>query len=161
MHSGNDAESEPELYEPILGETDETSPVPAAVTPSRRLLVLCSVAGFLVGSGVFGLLWALSGVHAGALEDARAACEALDRVGEIPDTSGSSTPTLTLAISPQRMHRMIAARELAAAAAQVDNSYQPLADRMNGVSRMVLSAHFNDASGQRDLVQAQSLCAQI
>jgi len=134
---------------------------PVEAPPSRRPLVLCALAGFVVGSSVLGLLWGLSGVHAGALEDAKAACEALDRVGDIPDTTQSSTPTLAQGLSTERLHRMTAARELAAAAAAVNGAYQPLADHIDGVSRMVFSLHFNDISGQRHLVEAQELCARV
>ena len=149
--TGNEAEAVPE----------ETSAEPAVPTASRRLPVLCAIAGFVVGSSVLGLLWGLSGVHAGALEDAKAACEALDRVGDLPDTSRSTTPALTPSLAPERLHRMTAARELSAAAAQVNSAYQPLADHIDGVSRMVLSLHFNDISGQRHLTQAQELCARV
>lgn len=134
---------------------------PVEAQPSRRLPVLCAVAGFVVGASVLGLLWGLSGVHAGALEDAQAACQALDRVGEIPDTTQSSTPTRTQGLSTERLHRMTAARELSAAAAAVNSVYQPLADHIDGVSRMVFSLHFNDISGQRHVVQAQELCARV
>ncbi len=129
--------------------------------PSRRLLVLCAVAGFVLGGSVLGLLWGLSGVHAGALDDAVAACQALDRVGELPDTSRDAQPSLTPSLSSERLHRMMAARELAAAAAQVNANYQPLADHIDGVSRMVLSLHFNDISGQRHLTEAKEICGRI
>ncbi|MFD9892065.1 hypothetical protein ACFWY9_22205 [Amycolatopsis sp. NPDC059027] len=56
---------------------------------------------------------------------------------------------------------MTAARELSAAAAEVDPAYQSLADHIDGVSRMVFSLHFNDLSGQRHLVQAEQLCARL
>ncbi|ADJ42007.1 hypothetical protein AMES_0180 [Amycolatopsis mediterranei S699] len=135
----------------------ESKPPP----PARRLLVVCAVAGFLLGGGVLGLLWGLSGVHAGALEDAVAACQALDRVGELPDTSRDAQPALTPGLSSERLHRMVAARELAAAAAQVNANYQPLADQIDGVSRMVLSLHFNDISGQRHLTEAKEICGRI
>ncbi|MEU5265080.1 hypothetical protein [Amycolatopsis sp. NPDC021455] len=135
--------------------------VTTAPPPSRRMLVLATVAGFVLGSGVLGLLWALSGVHAGALEDAVAACQALDRVGELPDTSRDAHPSLTPSLTSERLHRMTAARELSAAAAQVNPNYQELADHIDGVSRMVFSLHFADISGQRHLVQAKEICARI
>lgn len=139
----------------------ESDEVKAPPPQSRRLLVLCAVAGFVLGGGVLGLLWGLSGVHAGALDDALAACQALDRVGELPDTSRDAQPSLTPGLTPERLHRMTAARELSAAAAQVNATYQPLADHIDGVSRMVLSLHFNDISGQRHLVQAQEICGRL
>ncbi|WP_328645651.1 hypothetical protein OHS58_38320 [Amycolatopsis sp. NBC_00348] len=145
-------------YEEISAEPSE---VAAPAPPSRRLLVLCAVAGFVLGGGVLGLLWGLSGVHAGALDDALAACQALDRVGDLPDTSRDTQPALTPGLTPERLHRVTAARELSAAAAQVNENYQPLADHIDGVSRMVLSLHFNDISGQRHLVQAREICARI
>ncbi|MEC3977987.1 hypothetical protein [Amycolatopsis sp. H20-H5] len=134
----------------------------AAEPPSRRPLVVTAVAGFLIGSTVLGLLWALSGVHAGALEDARAACDTLDRAGTLPDTTSDATDRITTPrLSPETLHRVTAARELAAAAAETNATYQPLADHMDGISRMVFSLHFNDLSGQRHVVQAAQLCAQL
>ena len=148
----------PDFDESPAGSDEVAAPAP---TPSRRPLVLAGVAGFVLGSGVLGLLWGLSGVHAGALEDAVAACQALDRVGELPDTSRDAQPSLTPGLSSERLHRMMAARELAAAAAQVNANYQPLADHVDGVSRMVLSLHFNDISGQRHLTEAKEICGRI
>jgi hypothetical protein len=151
--TGTDADPD---FDESPAEPEATPPPPA-----RRLLVLCAVAGFVLGGSVLGLLWGLSGVHAGALEDAVAACQALDRVGELPDTSRDAQPALTPGLSSERLHRMMAARELAAAAAQVNANYQPLADHIDGVSRMVLSLHFNDLSGQRHLTQAKEICGRI
>jgi hypothetical protein len=139
----------------------ETGEVVAPVPRPRRMLVLSAVAGFVLGGGVLGLLWGLSGVHAGALDDALAACQALDRVGELPDTSRDAQPSLVQGLTPERLHRMTAARELSAAAAQVNATYQPLADHIDGVTRMVLSLHFNDVSGQRHLAQAREICGRI
>ena len=150
--------ADPDFDESPAESGEVTTPAPA---PSRRLLVLATVAGFVLGSSVLGLLWGLSGVHAGALEDAVAACQALDRVGELPDTSRDAQPSLTPSLTSERLHRMMAARELSSAAAQVSPNYQALADHIDGVSRMVLSLHFNDLSGQRHLVQAQEICARI
>ncbi|GAA4542945.1 hypothetical protein [Amycolatopsis samaneae] len=133
----------------------------AGDVPSRRPLVLAALAGFAVGGGVFGLLWALSGVHAEALQDARDACAALDRVGAIPDTTRSGASRSLTTMSAGQLHRMTAARELSAAAAEVDPAYQPLADHIDGVSRMVFSLHFNDLSGQRHLAQAEQQCARL
>ncbi|MEQ0561462.1 hypothetical protein ABJI51_26335 [Amycolatopsis sp. NEAU-NG30] len=150
--TGTDAEPDYEESSVDRGET---------AGPSRRPLVLSAVAGFVLGASVLGLLWGLSGVHAGALEDAVAACQALDRVGELPDTSRDAQPSLTPALSAERLQRMTAARALSAAAAQVNANYQPLADHIDGVSRMVLSLHFNDISGQRHLTEAKEICGRI
>jgi hypothetical protein len=154
---GTGTDAGPDFEEPST-ESEEVKTTPP---PSRRMLVLCAVAGFVLGGGVLGLLWSLSGVHAGALDDALAACQSLDRVGELPDTSRDAQPSLTPGLTPERLHRMTAARELSAAAAQVNAAYQPLADHIDGVSRMVLSLHFNDISGQRHLAQAQEICGRI
>ncbi|MFI5583566.1 hypothetical protein ACIA5G_00905 [Amycolatopsis sp. NPDC051758] len=158
---GTGTEAGPDFDEPSDETSAETGEVTAGPPPSRRMLVLCAVAGFVLGGGVLGLLWGLSGVHAGALDDALAACQALDRIGELPDTSRDAQPSLTPGLSGERLHRMTAARELAAAAAQVNATYQPLADHIDGVSRMVLSLHFNDISGQRHLVEAKEICGRI
>jgi len=158
VDTGTGTGAGPDFDESPAGSDEVAAPAPA---PSRRLLVLAGVAGFVLGSGVLGLLWGLSGVHAGALEDAVAACQALDRVGKLPDTSRDAQPSLTPGLTSERLHRVTAARELSAAAAQVDANYQPLADHIDGVSRMVLSLHFNDISGQRHLVQAKEICARI
>ncbi|MGW3960247.1 hypothetical protein ACWED2_10535 [Amycolatopsis sp. NPDC005003] len=155
LDPGTGTDADPDFDE-SSEEAESASP-----PPSRRLLVLCAVAGFVLGGSVLGLLWGLSGVHAGALEDAVAACQALDRVGELPDTSRDTQPSLTPSLSSERLHRMMAARELAAAAAQVNANYQPLADHIDGVSRMVLSLHFNDISGQRHLTEAKEICGRI
>ncbi|MBE1499481.1 hypothetical protein H4696_006581 [Amycolatopsis lexingtonensis] len=146
---------------PDFEESPAESGEPTAPQPSRRLLVLCAVAGFVLGGSVLGLLWGLSGVHAGALDDAVAACQALDRVGELPDTSRDAQPSLTPGLSAERLQRMTAARALSAAAAQVNANYQPLADHIDGVTRMVLSLHFNDISGQRHLAEAKEICGRI
>ncbi|MBE8518059.1 hypothetical protein ILP97_11170 [Amycolatopsis sp. H6(2020)] len=152
---GTGTDADPDFDE--SSEEAEVKPPP----PSRRLLVLSAVAGFVLGGSVLGLLWGLSGVHAGALEDAVAACQALDRVGELPDTSRDTQPSLTPSLSSERLHRMMAARELSAAAAQLNANYQPLADHIDGVSRMVLSLHFNDISGQRHLTEAKEICGRV
>jgi hypothetical protein len=156
--AGTGAEAGPDYDDESPADSGEAA---APVPQSRRMLVLCAVAGFVLGGGVLGLLWSLSGVHAGALDDALAACQSLDRVGELPDTSRDAQPSLTPGLTPERLHRMTAARELSAAAAQVNATYQPLADHIDGVSRMVLSLHFNDISGQRHLVQAQEICGRL
>ena len=160
VDTGTGTDAGPDFDEP-LSESGESGEAAAPLPYSRRLLVLCAVAGFVLGGSVLGMLWGLSGVHAGALEDAVAACQALDRVGELPDTSRDAQPSLTPGLTPERLHRITAARELSAAAAQANVNYQPLADHIDGVSRMVLSVHFNDISGQRHLREAQEICARI
>ncbi|WP_409489342.1 hypothetical protein [Amycolatopsis sp. cmx-11-12] len=130
--------------------------------PSRRPQVLTAVAGFVIGASVIGMLWALSGVNAGALEDAQDACSALARVGTIPDTTDAAPGDRTVAVlAPEILHRMTAARELSAAAAAANGTYRPLAEHIDGVSRMVFSLHFNQVSGQRHLAQAEQLCTQL
>ncbi|WP_181773081.1 hypothetical protein [Amycolatopsis pittospori] len=130
--------------------------------PSRRPQVVTAVAGFVIGAGVLGMLWALSGVNAGALEDAQDACQALARVGTIPDTTDSAPEERTVPVlAPEVLHRMTAARELSAAAAAANDTYRPLAEHIDGVSRMVFSLHFNQIAGQRHLAQAEQLCTQL
>ncbi len=130
--------------------------------PSRRPQVVTAVAGFVIGAGVIGMLWALSGVDAGALEDAQDACQALARVGTIPDTTEAAPDERTVPVlAPEVLHRMTAARELSAAAAAAQETYKPLAEHIDGVSRMVFSLHFNEIAGQRHLARAEQLCTQL
>jgi hypothetical protein len=56
---------------------------------------------------------------------------------------------------------MSAASELAAAAAEQDSSYKPLAQDLDVANQMVASFQFSDADGQRALTRARELCAQI
>ena len=142
-------------------EPDQPEPVPSAAPAARRLLVLCAIIGFVLGGGVVSLLWSLSGVHAGANVDAKAACDALARVGEIPDNSIPGASLRVKPVTDDRLRRMAAARELAAAAAAADSTYKPLFDHLDVASRMVLALQFSDVEGQRNLRQARELCAQI
>lgn len=143
-------------------QTSDTESDRELTEPSRRPLVVTAVAGFAIGAGVLGMLWALSGVDAGALEDAQDACQALARVGTIPDTTGSDSDLRSVPVlAPEVLHRMTAARELSAAAAAADDTYRPLAEHIDGVSRMVFSLHFNQISGHRHLVQAEQFCARL
>jgi hypothetical protein len=128
--------------------------------PSRRPLVLAAVVGFVIGSSLIGILWAVSGPHAGANDDAVAACAALARTGPLPVTAGGDGQvTATTLLATGVVDRIIAARELAAAAAAANSDYQELADHIDGVSRMVISLHFNDPAGHRHLELARQICA--
>ncbi|SFQ44936.1 hypothetical protein SAMN05421810_107242 [Amycolatopsis arida] len=123
----------------------------------RGPLVLAATTGFVIGSGVLGLLWALSGVS-GPAADARAACAALERAGDLPEpTRGNPDPPL----APGTWRRIAAARELATAAAELDGRYQSLADHIDGVSRMVVSRHLADPGGRWHLRQARRACTQV
>lgn len=129
---------------------------------SRRPLVLGAVTGFVIGSGLIGVLCGVSGIHAGANDDALAACAALDRTGPLPVTAdGDGQVVSTTLLATGVLHRITAARDLAIAAAEANPNYQALADHIEGVSRMVISLHFNDPSGHRHLEQAKQLCARI
>lgn len=129
--------------------------------PSRRRVVAAGIAGFVLGGVVLGVLWAVSGAHAGASDDAKAACAALDRVGDVPNTVGTKTGVTDIALTQDRLHRMTAARELADAAATDDVTYADLSANMDQVSRMVLSVRFDDPAGQRALAQVQEICTRL
>ncbi|RZQ62201.1 hypothetical protein EWH70_21115 [Amycolatopsis suaedae] len=134
----------------------DTSSPPVAV--SRRPLVLAGVAGFAVGSVVLGLLWALSDVEGAATADARAACAALERVGELPRPEPGGPPIGRNALGPGGLSRLAAAKELAEAAAELDSAHEELAEAVDGVSRMVMSLNYGDASGHRHYANALSIC---
>jgi hypothetical protein len=124
--------------------------------------VLGGVAGFVIGSTLIGILWGVSGSGAGANADAVAACAALARSGDLPlTTEGDGKIFGTALLDAGLLQRISAARDLAAAAADANPNYQELADHIDGVSRMVISLHFNDLSGHRHYERAKQLCARI
>jgi hypothetical protein len=100
----------------------------------------------------------LSGSGDDAAEDARAACAAFARVGGLPNGHDSSGPDF---LDPTLLHRVAAARELSAAAAELSPAYRDLAEHLDGVSRMVISLNFADPSGQRHVAKATELCGQV
>ncbi|GAA3536303.1 hypothetical protein GCM10022222_19990 [Amycolatopsis ultiminotia] len=130
-------------------------PAPA----SRRPVVLAAIAGFVLGACVLGLLWGLAGQRGGADEDAVAACESFYRAGRLPDTTGGYDPAQFTRLSDDTIHRVTAARELAKAAAAFNDSYQPLAQSLENVNRMVLSGRFDNPAAQHDVIRVQQLCA--
>jgi hypothetical protein len=131
----------------------EASDEPVA---SRRPLVLAGVAGFVVGAGIIGLLWGVSGGGGGPAEDARSACAALVRAGPLPPGYVSQAT-----LGPGVVQHISAARELSAAAAAENPLYEDLANHLDGVSRMVISLNFGDPAGRRHLVLAQQFCAHV
>ena len=135
---------------------------PEELRPLRRPLVIGGVAGFVVGATLIGVLWGVSGAHAGANVDAVAACEALARTGDLPVTvEGDGRVVGTAVLGNGLVSRISAARELAAAAAEMNANYRELADHIDGVARMVISLHFNDMSGHWHFEQATRLCARV
>lgn len=154
----------------ILGNASDHEPgfdAPADIEPempprpSRRRLATAGFAGFALGCVVLGVLWAVSGSHVGASDDAKAACAAFARVGQLPDTSGSRTGIGDLALTQDRLHRMNAARELADAAATDDVAYSSLSRAMDEVANMVVSVRFDDPEGHRALAQVQEICTRL
>jgi hypothetical protein len=130
--------------------------------PSRRPLVLGGVAGFVIGSTLIGILWAVSGPGAGANADAVAACAALARASDLPLTmAGDGRVVGTTLLDAGLMKRISAARDLAASAAAVDSDYEELAEHMDGVNRMVISLHFTDPAGHRHYELAKQMCARL
>ncbi|WP_158888499.1 hypothetical protein [Amycolatopsis anabasis] len=137
---------------------DSPAEPPEVAHPARRPLVLAAVAGFALGSAVFGLLWASSGSATGPAEDARAACAALARAaGELP----GPRPDVELGLSPGLLRRIAAARELSAAAAEISGTYRELANHLDGVSRMVVSLNFADPAGRWHLTRATEMCGHV
>ena len=134
---------------------------PGEAQPSRRPLVLAGVAGFVIGSTLIGILWGVSGVRAGANDDAVAACAALDRTKLPLTTEGDGQVVGTAMLAVGVLQRIAAARDLAAAAGEANPNYRELADHIDGVSRMVISLHFNDLSGHRHYDLAKQICARI
>lgn len=128
------------------------------VPASRKPLIFGGVIGFLIGGGILAVLWGASAASAGAIDDAKAACQTLNRIGELPVTLGRSETGL---LAPGLIHQVTAARELAAAAAEVNPNYQQLSGHVDAVSRMVISLHFNETAGHRHLEQAKQICARI
>ncbi|OZM73193.1 hypothetical protein CFN78_09970 [Amycolatopsis antarctica] len=130
------------------------------LSPDRRKPVVAAVTGFAVGALVLGLLWGLSAVTPGAATDARAACAALERVGTLPDSSGN-TLARAASLTPGTLERLAAARALAAAAAETGDSYDKLAQHIDGVNSMVVSLNFGDIGGRWHLREANRLCGQV
>ncbi|GAB3489623.1 hypothetical protein [Amycolatopsis cihanbeyliensis] len=131
-----------------MSDSAEADPLP----PGRGRLVLAAVTGFAIGSGVLGMLWAASGSPGGPADDARAACAALWRAGELPEQhAGRSLP-------PAVLRRVLAARELSRAAAELNPDYADLAEHIDGVSRMVVSLHLADPAGRWHLAEARADC---
>ncbi|MDQ0378014.1 hypothetical protein [Amycolatopsis thermophila] len=129
---------------------------PEEPVAAQRRLVLVGVAGFAVGAGLIGVLWASTSAVDGPTADAKAACAALARADPLPEGRvGRGT------LGPGVLQHIMAADALAAAAAEVSSTYNDLADHIDGVRRMALSLNFADPQGQRHLGQARELCATI
>lgn len=135
--------------------------LPEADTRARRPLVVAGLVGFLIGSGVLGVLWAASGVQISSSEDASAACAAFTRIGPLPGPTGNNTPLGGSVLGPGVIHRMTAARELSAAAAEANPTYQTLSDDIEGVNDMISNLRFADPAGQHALAEAKQLCARF
>lgn len=125
--------------------------------PMRGRLVLAAVAGFAVGSGVLATLWTLSTLDSGAVADARAACAALERVGDLPADGEGFVRATTLPTGT--LERLDAARSLAEAAAAASENYRALAGHVDSVHSMVMSLNFGDPAGRVHLLEARRLCS--
>ncbi|MDT8910305.1 hypothetical protein [Amycolatopsis sp. PS_44_ISF1] len=140
-------------------DDDRRTEDPEAVSRERRPLVLATVAGFVLGLCVLGLLWTLSGQRGGANDDALAACQSLHRAGRLPDTTGGYSAAAFTRISDDSRHRVTAAYELAQAAADSDGRYQPLAQSLGTVNQMVQASRYDSVAGQSAIITVQQLCA--
>lgn len=131
--------------------SDPDEPVTA-----RRPLVLAGVAGFALGAGLIGVLWASTASVSGPTADAKAACAALARAGPLPEGRvGRGT------VDPTVLQHIMAADALASAAAEVSSTYDDLAEHIDGVRRMALSLNFADPNGRRHLAGARELCGTV
>jgi hypothetical protein len=144
-----------------VNSADATERAGEPDTRSRRPLVVAGIAGFLIGSGVLGVLWAASGVQISSGQDASAACAAFDRIGTLPGPTGNDTPLGGSVLEPGVIHRMTAARELSAAAAEANPAYQTLSDDIEGVNDMISNLRFNDPAGQQALAAAKQFCTRF
>ncbi|NIJ14088.1 hypothetical protein FHU38_004432 [Saccharomonospora amisosensis] len=114
--------STPQSRIPSSAESTQQPTQPTGGNRPRRWLLPTALAlGLLVGGGAVGLAWSVTGGSAeGPAADVSAACAALERTPALlPDGDFAS------------LRRWGAAAELAAAAAEVDKSYQPLADAIS------------------------------
>lgn len=94
---------------------------PSGNRPRRWVLPTAAALGLLVGGGAVGLAWSVTGGPGeGPAADVSAACAAIER-----------TPALLPEGDFASLRRWGAAAELAAAAAEVDKAYQPLADSIS------------------------------
>jgi hypothetical protein len=118
---------------PVPAETASDTPTPPYGTyipqppePRRlpvRLLVIAAVVGLVVGAGVVGLVWLLTGTSSGRDADIAAVCEIVERT---PDPTDPDSITL------EYVQRWTVS-DLAASVAKDKPEYQPLADSLNRV----------------------------
>jgi hypothetical protein len=116
--------------------------------PARRgqPLILGLVLGVLVGAGILGLFWALSG-SSGAKADAEAVCGVVSRT-ELP---GKDTPLEHL--------RRWGVAEVGPSMAEQNSAYKPLADALE---KAVHAMRQFDTEEMTDSVQrVRDLCADI
>ena len=121
---------------------------PAYGPPARRgqPLILGLVLGVLVGAGILGLVWALSG-SSGAEADAEAVCGVVART-EIP---GRDTPLEDL--------RRWGVAEVGPSMAEQNSAYKPLADALE---KALNAMHQFDTDEMTDSVRrVRELCADI
>lgn len=123
---------------------------------TRRRLVLVGVAGFAVGAGLIGVLWASTTAVSGPTADAKAACAALARAEPLPEGRVGRG-----SLEPGVLEHIMAADSLASAAAELSSTYGELATHIEGVRRMTLSLNFADPNGRRHLAQARELCGTL
>jgi hypothetical protein len=137
---------------------------PQAMPPRRVFPLVPTVVGAVIGAVVVGLVWVLVAVTSGsggAGSDAAAACEVLDRVGELKPVKGLPTRDSGSGLTPEMADRLGAARLLAEAAARGGSEYDALSEALKKAHQMInVSFRVNDESiGQLD--EARRLCDEL
>lgn len=136
----------------LMAMSDPQPQISASTRSGRRwLLPVAIVVGVLVGGGAVGLTWALTSEPSeGPAADVSAACAAVERTPVLVPEDFAS------------FRRWAAASELAASAAEVDKSYQPLADALaKPVHRYQSTFDAKDEEFRQAISAARQACANV
>ncbi|MGW2210783.1 hypothetical protein [Streptomyces sp. NPDC001781] len=120
-----------------------------------KTVVLCLVAGLVLGAAGMGAAWAMNADSdspaGGAAADARAACKALD--GFDPEKYTAKGAAGDVAIN-----RYVAAGALSASAAAGDPEYKELAQTIRRSQNRYALVFGFDATAKKDLNRAREIC---